>query len=99
ALGDLHSFPTRRSSDLGIFVPLGRVWVLPDAMKAAIWGANIQAMVIRIVTRIVLRVVTTLNTRHASFSRSLWRNSLKIGMKALRSEEHTSELQSRENLV
>src|SRR5207302_9619420 len=65
---DLHSFPTRRSSDLG-FAPDGVTPTLKlvDATETSSWDD--------------------------------WAQGFYPGTSKPRSEEHTSELQSRENLV
>src|SRR5690606_39925552 len=84
---DLHSFPTRRSSDLSsralslLRERLKRLWAseISKALKAAMaFGAKESKF--RIITSGVGPVATA----------TFW---------CLRSEEHTSELQSRENLV
>src|SRR5690606_41303325 len=93
---DLHSFPTRRSSDLlTIIDEVGDVFagLVPadfEAMghPALLEGGNGSLTNIRRVARSIFRV------RKAP--RRAVRSSHRAGG---RSEEHTSELQSRENLV
>src|SRR5690606_40403048 len=84
---DLHSFPTRRSSDLKVFSPNGTL-------------AN---SVIRNYTKITNRrfeyivgisYEDNIKTAQQTILAVLNNNGI-----VLRSEEHTSELQSRENLV
>src|SRR5690606_40288725 len=82
---DLHSFPTRRSSDLG---------------KVRPWRRKVPLLRYRPAWRVTAR-------RHAK--PSSWRQRRRLPASArerfrqrgrpCRSEEHTSELQSRENLV
>src|SRR5690606_41463682 len=79
----LHSFPTRRSSDL--VSPLA-----PTVFKASfrrITSSYAKPSSMRIATFLVLAVSTLLISM------------LRAGDAFTRSEEHTSELQSRENLV
>src|SRR5207302_11121585 len=87
---DLHSFPTRRSSDLSRVARSG----MPSATNAARWRSRISAAALVIATLPpALRAdrrcpgprAPTGHRRHPRRPR--------------RSEEHTSELQSRENLV
>src|SRR5690606_41800200 len=75
----LHSFPTRRSSDLHQRLVIGaqaRTQLLQQRHRAIELGADAVADLRRLLT-----------------AGGLWRE---VGV---RSEEHTSELQSRENLV
>src|SRR5205809_6914356 len=73
---DLHSFPTRRSSDLEY---VGRVVI---GMPVPSWQAQLR----------VRRVVETAD-------RVERRELVLLGEPGMRSEEHTSELQSRLHLV
>src|SRR5690606_39796194 len=78
---DLHSFPTRRSSDL--FRGHSDTEVLVEAISR--WG-----------------VAETLSRLVGMFAFAVWDSrdrTLTLARDRLRSEEHTSELQSRENLV
>src|SRR5690606_39528181 len=81
-----HSFPTRRSSDLPLPVSV------PCAMESC-WSrsscGSLRADVF------ATTFATTVPLRPSDISRINRRSYLRI----LRSEEHTSELQSRENLV
>src|SRR5690606_39861839 len=90
----LHSFPTRRSSDL-------LVARLP--VRAA--GRGAATVVLRVPRAGRLTGATRTSGRTAAGGALLLRPAgLLVGVvgargRALRSEEHTSELQSRENLV
>src|SRR5690606_42027829 len=88
----LHSFPTRRSSDLGELAPAAQ----PDYLSALLIGHEIAALAELLrhsggQPRIVLCGDAELCQRYDAALRH-------YGLDA-RSEEHTSELQSRENLV
>src|SRR5690606_39611089 len=76
---DLHSFPTRRSSDL---LPARWCWVSSTFRQAAPRRASIQSL-----------------KTGCPRSRMSARTSRSARTRQTRSEEHTSELQSRENLV
>src|SRR5690606_41356241 len=93
----LHSFPTRRSSDLGTFYSLQRAalfrqWYVetPDGFRFAVKGG-------RFITHMKRLVDVELPLANFFASGVLCLEE-KLGP-FLRSEEHTSELQSRENLV
>src|SRR5690606_40407533 len=83
---ELHSFPTRRSSDLNPSITFQKPrkgkgsWVksLPTKWPTPIWNWA---------------------TRSTHRTRSKWPPNSITTAKSRRSEEHTSELQSRENLV
>src|SRR5690606_41302321 len=94
-LRDLHSFPTRRSSDLFTVwwdrtIPPGRVFdeVIQEAIEAArcmvvLWsGQSVKS-----------------NWVKTEAAEGAARHRLVPVLVENRSEEHTSELQSRENLV
>src|SRR5690606_41392227 len=72
---DLHSFPTRRSSDLPLADAIEYVQYAEDRGFEAVWQAE---------SRLVRDAIVPM----AAFAAT-----------TRRSEEHTSELQSRENLV
>src|SRR5690606_42054755 len=79
---DLHSFPTRRSSDLyerGTIVPIGSTTDWPVYADETITGQRIA-----------------MGAGAQGYSLFVDADAL---IAAYRSEEHTSELQSRENLV
>src|SRR5690606_41684805 len=88
---DLHSFPTRRSSDLVIGMRMVESWGDDELRKSA--GTIIDKVnaVIPPEGREQLRET-------ALFSLSFGRGK-QASQHMGRSEEHTSELQSRENLV
>src|SRR5690606_41179519 len=88
---DLHSFPTRRSSDLVLLVPQvqapvelvqlgGMQHILVHHARCCVDDATAQVLLISTIILVVAQ-----------------RLSPDTGL--ARSEEHTSELQSRENLV
>src|SRR5690606_42094713 len=90
----LDSFPTRRSSDLSVrnaFASvirdraLGAVVVVQQLAVRAMLGKRQVPRILRVVAKVPLVVI------HLA--------SPKLQEPANRSEEHTSELQSRENLV
>src|SRR5690606_40046901 len=91
ALRDLPSFPTRRSSDLLplLMLSLGMAWLLA---AAGVFLRDIGQLSAFVVTMLLFAsAVMFPATMIAQRSPELWT--------VLRSEEHTSELQSRENLV
>src|SRR5690606_41710489 len=82
----LHSFPTRRSSDLRITARL--LLPLPISSITKVPGRLSESK------RKLRRT-----RQRAGASYSMTRSSLATSPSRSRSEEHTSELQSRENLV
>src|SRR5690606_42018628 len=91
---DLHSFPTRRSSDL----PECQVSSINRSVRSMDFGDKSSCHRILL----VFRKNGFLQNRfpvHYSVMRLCLRNFTEIPGFANRSEEHTSELQSRENLV
>src|SRR5690606_40837059 len=96
---ELHAFPTRRSSDL-----VGKKGVHPengDGLKVDAHRRHTDKDVrlrnwkIELVERFQIEVVVQLDVDRVEISR-YQRRVVKLNQ---RSEEHTSELQSRENLV
>src|SRR5207302_11060151 len=81
---DLHSFPTRRSSDLLLHGDGYVEAVLDVVFLAYRVGEGLAILIER-------------PAEHAGDEGSLRKS--RLSRTALRSEEHTSELQSRENLV
>src|SRR5690606_41552480 len=89
---DLHSFPTRRSSDLGglPYYVVGKdmdkneVYVTRDLNDDSLWRKEIQLGSLHWINGTPGDGEYQVRVRHRA---------------PLRSEEHTSELQSRENLV
>src|SRR5204862_7785786 len=76
-LRDLHSFPTRRSSDLGVYA-------------STRGGSTIQVMVVAEGLALLLAMPWF---SWFALSGGMWTRGI------IRSEEHTSELQSRRDLV
>src|SRR5690606_41443881 len=90
---DLHSFPTRRSSDL-----LDRLFgVLNIATIVAIAIAGIMLLCAMLLIATTIRLSAFSRRRETGIMRLVGASNTFIQMP--RSEEHTSELQSRENLV
>src|SRR5690606_39802431 len=96
---DLHSFPTRRSSDL----TAGRARILdqrPDdalrllrlVQRVAMAGPHLEHRPHQARPAVLAGVVARVDTA------GVWRALLSPNGSLGRSEEHTSELQSRENL-
>src|SRR5690606_40286307 len=85
---DLHSFPTRRSSDLGC----GAGSLTRRTSRKTTWTTTTGLWPRRSITLVTFRMGTWISSRLTT---------QKSGSSATstRSEEHTSELQSRENLV
>src|SRR5690606_40183866 len=93
---DLHSFPTRRSSDLK--TTIGRLLdglFLPTEGRLLIDGVDIRQYHMAEVRA----AVAVAGQSSDLFSGTVKENLLLGRADATRSEEHTSELQSRENLV
>src|SRR5690606_41177848 len=83
---DLLSFPTRRSSDLSCDI------------QCVVCGHNLSRRSFRkIVDRIRLYPIYRSITFY--FDNEIFRCRIRVVKRGCRSEEHTSELQSRENLV
>src|SRR5690606_39598843 len=96
---ELCSFPTRRSSDLLI----GAVYVIKNIVAAAevfYQNFSIQKMCYHFKNRILARYTDMdyglFLTRNSSYGVNVVSGDAE---RVYRSEEHTSELQSRENLV
>src|SRR5690606_42151997 len=94
---DLHPFPTRRSSDLGVFTPKKELsTVLCETMLRytnqyyAIGNTQKATESFQKLTRRVDSLDAALKYYNTILAQTKDQN---------RSEEHTSELQSRENLV
>src|SRR5690606_40281780 len=88
---DLHSFPTRRSSDLPR--------ILPNWPMTIVSIKNWVEMVARFAPRAFLTPIS--RVRSLTETNIIFINAMEEPrmVMMLRSEEHTSELQSRENLV
>src|SRR5690606_39342757 len=93
---DLHSFPTRRSSDLLAHAPVDARWCLIHATHAE--PAEYEAVARRGAVA-GLCPITEANLGDGIFpAAGFLAAGGRFGVGS-RSEEHTSELQSRENLV
>src|SRR5690606_41688367 len=90
ALPSPHSFPTRRSSDLDVFLDAGSLAF--QATQVIQLGTAHLALALH-GERVDGRAVRLEHALHAGPVRNLAHGE------GRRSEEHTSELQSRENLV
>src|SRR5437870_10248299 len=82
----LHSFPTRRSSDLLVFKELRRLLEIPYRFAVIAFLKRKLTKAIKSISRIFLSSFPELSSEALLSS-------------AFRSEEHTSELQSRGHLV
>src|SRR5690606_41213235 len=78
---DLHSFPTRRSSDLCSDCPMNHIRIIAFQKLCEIYNHFF-----RVINQLVI------------INMKKWYVDI-LRMPCCRSEEHTSELQSRENLV
>src|SRR5690606_41821058 len=90
---DLHSFPTRRSSDLR---SVGPGDVITPAQN------HLSVVVLSILHSEITQVGVPRNGHPGSHPRpvnKIWGIVTNSSSQVQRSEEHTSELQSRENLV
>src|SRR5207302_10375054 len=90
---DLHSFPTRRSSDLSARNECVILILLEYAVSDWIRDGRIVGSVNKL-----SRIVELVGLRIDNAGRSVY-GILNYPELGIRSEEHTSELQSRENLV
>src|SRR5690606_41801380 len=86
----LHSFPTRRSSDLQIATRQTAIQVLSDEVPAQRASTEVDAALADVpAVAVTTRSIGAVNEMDAN----------RFASAIPRSEEHTSELQSRENLV
>src|SRR5690606_39809924 len=92
ALWYFHSFPTRRSSDLA-----GLAWMIPRVLDAALEDPAVAAAKFLGVPLLLGAPLALSWPRMGFVVRGVFVTELIAT--AFRSEEHTSELQSRENLV
>src|SRR5690606_40703115 len=90
---DLHSFPTRRSSDLS----LGAAWYLPEERQIVRTEQMLDEMCATMGGRAAGKVI--FNKISTGALSDLEKVNRQARAMVTRSEEHTSELQSRENLV
>src|SRR5207249_9133607 len=86
-LRDLHSFPTRRSSDLTGAIAISRVFVSPEAPSSGTSSESLLAC---------LKIACAFRSSFSTISSDM---TLTETCFRFRSEEHTSELQSRFDLV
>src|SRR5699024_12835197 len=91
---DLHSFPTRRSSDLNLLLCFVRNDGAPQRSMAAMIGGSLSNVVLDYVFMFPLGM----GIFGAVFATGL-APVISMGILSTRSEEHTSELQSRFDLV
>src|SRR5690606_40108768 len=94
---DLHSFPTRRSSDLEPKYSIAKAFklILPEVSQTELPLALPYPKHEKLKD-----IVSYLEHRiHENISFKMLANEFDVSERTLRSEEHTSELQSRENLV
>src|SRR5690606_40537981 len=96
---DLHAFPTRRSSDLfppGVYQPMVKTRSIDDVPMLALtlWSDEYDDFQIRQIAEEVSSEVKKI--KDVSTIREIGGRNREL--KVVRSEEHTSELQSRENL-
>src|SRR5207302_10972085 len=90
-----HSIPTRRTSDLSIGCDAQPVQNTPIVRDVLDNGLRILTERMTQVRSISIGVWLTRGSRHETAERS----GIAHFVEHMRSEEHTSELQSRENLV
>src|SRR5690606_41694670 len=96
---DLHSFPTRRSSDLATAIYAGMIGWNGIVLPQAIAGSNGLTLALAgwLGAELVDHGGLIFVWQWVSIALlMLWTNA---APNTMRSEEHTSELQSRENLV
>src|SRR5207302_2338353 len=87
----LHSFPTRRSSDLGMAHEPRRDRDEDDRPTSFWKGLARDALVAGLIVAVFLGALY--------LYAGVWPPLVVVESSSMRSEEHTSELQSRENLV
>src|SRR5690606_41422124 len=90
---DLHSFPTRRSSDLATINMSGTA--LYEGC-VVLFIAQVYGVDLSVAQQLMLLLLSVLSAVAVA---GIPGGSLPLIAGLLRSEEHTSELQSRENLV
>src|SRR5690606_41829782 len=88
----LHSFPTRRSSDLGIWATFFYINILDDIYDSIDDGLDNSKILIIQKAAEDSTIMNRTNFMESNYA-------IHEITAAQRSEEHTSELQSRENLV
>src|SRR5699024_12085769 len=93
-----HAFPTRRSSDLFWVFSRRQVWVnfsLDSVRVAALWRKTVETFIVLTPRRLARAPLILIGEANNLFTRY---SALRVNA-ASRSEEHTSELQSRFDLV
>src|SRR5207253_11007699 len=95
---DLHSFPTRRSSDLinAFALPGGPMYVNRGMIEAANTEGEVVGVMAHEMSHVMLRHGTAQATKATPYEVGSIAGQI---LGAIRSEEHTSELQSRGHLV
>src|SRR5690606_41364564 len=96
---ELHSFPTRRSSDLAAEMPPASSASISLMISSAFFllVTSETTRIRSLVSRSVIFIVSRRDARGRRGGRSF--ADQVVAFSCARSEEHTSELQSRENLV
>src|SRR5690606_40236516 len=95
----LTSFPTRRSSDLIVNMSEGIIVVSQHCPDICLHGIGHKSKITSLLTISVYKHVGTIkNTAYEKwYYRRIWPIGVLARPENIRSEEHTSELQSREN--
>src|SRR5207248_9685195 len=92
---DLHSFPTRRSSDLRtkVYIPSQKMLAPAGFLRRFSWAKQVGALLYSLQAHTQERsLIVTLN--HTSIAEALAQALVQVQLSLGRSEEHTSELQS-----
>src|SRR5690606_41536258 len=93
----LHSFPTRRSSDLDFTADLANSYLRVKFDALTFYDERVAAQLFP--QRPLVVTVHAVSDHHLMFAAHTWGQTPTTEKGVPRSEEHTSELQSRENLV
>src|SRR5690606_39979131 len=95
----LASFPTRRSADLDLRARLAGARVARRSRPVVSLARQIRASALRLCARDARRTVDAAIRIRGSLAAVVDRRPRHPVLASYRSEEHTSELQSRENIV